>query len=231
MRELSEAAQELLERLWVAAEEEEKPGLEIEDPPADGASELAEAGLVKGENRWLSLTPSGRAAAAQAVRRHRLAERLLSDVLATEEALVDEHACRFEHVLVEGVDENVCTLLGHPRFCPHGKPIPPGECCLRMEEAADRLIAPLCDLRPGEQGVIAYVQMNDPRRLRKLLAMGVLPGVTVKLTRRFPSFVFEAGHSEFAIDDRIAADIYVRLARGQRSGGKGKRHRRRHRRW
>ncbi len=221
----------MLERLWVATEEEGKPGLEAEAAPADIAKELEGASLIQRGEGWLILTPSGRAAAAQAVRRHRLAERLLADVLATEEALVDEHACRFEHVLVDGVDENVCTLLGHPRSCPHGKPIPPGECCLRMREVADRLIAPLCDLRPGEEGVIAYVQMNDPRRLQKLLAMGVLPGVAVKLTRRFPSFVFEAGHSEFAIDDGIAADIYVRLARGRRREGKGKRHRRRGRRW
>lgn len=109
--------------------------------------------------------------------------------------------------------------------------IPPGECCLRMEEAADRLIAPLCDLRPGQQGVIAYIQMTDPRRLQKLLAIGVLPGVAVKLLRRFPSYVVEAGYCQFAVDEEIAADIYVRLARGRRREGKGKRHRRRRRRW
>ena len=232
MRKLSEEAQELLERLWVAMEEENKPGLELEEAPAGGLSELEEAGLVRmeGEGRWLVLTPSGRVAAAQAVRRHRLAERLLADVLATEEALIEEHACRFEHVLVDGVDESVCTLLGHPRFCPHGRPIPPGECCKRMEEVVDRLILPLRDLQPGQEGVIAYIQMNNPHRLQKLLALGVLPGVPIGLVQRFPSFVFEAGHSEFAVDEEIAADIYVRLALGQRRG-RERRHRKKGRRW
>jgi len=231
MKELSERAQELLERLWVATEEEDKPGLELEEAPADELGELEEAGSVTREGEWLVLTPAGRVEAAQAVRRHRLAERLLADVLATEEALLDERACRFEHLLVDGVDESVCTLLGHPRSCPHGWPIPPGECCKRMEEIADRLIAPLCELRPGQEGVIAYIQMRDSPRLRKLLALGVLPGVPIRLVQRFPSFVFEAGRSEFAVDEELAADIYVRLAQGRRRAGARERHRRGRRRW
>jgi len=159
----------------------------------------------------LTLTAAGRPEATQAIRRHRLAERLLADVLATEEVMIDEHACRFEHVLVDGVDESICTLLGHPRFCPHGKPIPQGECCRQMRASVGRLIAPLRELQPGQQGHIAYIQMNNPQHLQKLMAMGVLPGVSIRLLRRFPSFVFEAGYSQFAVDEEIAADIYVRL--------------------
>ena len=208
---LSENAQELLELLWIATEEEAKPGLAIEDTPPEGVDELVQARLVERDGEWLTLTASGRPEAAQAVRRHRLAERLLTDVLATEEARLDEHACRFEHVLVDGVDESICTLLGHPRFCPHGKPIPRGKCCRQMRESAGRLIAPLCDLQAGQGGQIAYIQMNNPRRLQKLMAMGVLPGVSIRLLRRFPSFVFEAGYSQFAVDEEIASAIYVRL--------------------
>ena len=209
---LSEDAQELLELLWIATEEEAKPGLAIEDAPSEGVEELVQARLVERNGEWLTLTASGRPEAAQAVRRHRLAERLLADVLTTEEARLDEHACRLEHVLVDGVDESICTLLGHPRFCPHGKPIPRGKCCRQMRESAERLIAPLSDLQPGQRGQIAYIQMNNPRRLQKLMAMGVLPGVSVKLLRRFPSYVFEAGYSQFAVDEEIASAIYVRLA-------------------
>lgn len=210
---LSENAQELLELLWIVTEEEAKAGLVLEGTPPDGVDELVRLGLAKWEGKWLTLTASGRPEAARAVRRHRLAERLLTDVLATEEALVDEHACRFEHVLVDGVDESICTLLGHPRFCPHAKPIPQGECCKRMLESVERLIAPLCALQPGQQGHIAYIQMNNPKRLQKLMAMGMLPGVSIALLRRFPSFVFEAGYSQFAVDEKIAADIYVRLTK------------------
>jgi DtxR family Mn-dependent transcriptional regulator len=170
-------------------------------------------GLTDRNNGQLSLMAPGQPEAALAVRRHRLAERLLVDVLATDEAHMDEQACRFEHALVDGVAESICTLLGHPRFCPHGKPIPPGECCEQMQASVERLIAPLVDLQPGQRGHIAYIQMNDARRLQKLMAMGVLPGVPIALLRRFPSVVFEAGYSQFAVDKEIAADIYVRLVR------------------
>lgn len=210
----SESAQELLELLWITTEEEAKAGLVIEGRPPEGVDELVQLDFTKWNGKRLTLTAAGRPEAAQAVRRHRLAERLLVDVLATEEAQVDEHACRFEHVLLDGVDESICTLLGHPRFCPHGKPIPPGKCCKQMQESVERLIAPLYDLQPGQRGQIAYIQMNNPKRLQKLMAMGVLPGVPITLLHRFPSFVFEAGYSQFAVDKEIAADIYVRLNHG-----------------
>jgi DtxR family Mn-dependent transcriptional regulator len=129
----------------------------------------------------------------------------------TEGALLDEQACLLEHALFDGLDDSICTLLGHPTFCPHGKPIPAGECCLQMRESVVRLISPLSMLKPGQQGHIAYIQMNNPNRLQKLMAMNVLPGVPITLLRRSPSFVFEAGFSQFAVDEDIAADIYVRL--------------------
>jgi DtxR family Mn-dependent transcriptional regulator len=208
---LSEGAQELLEQLWIATQEEGQASLQAEGDLSESVDELARQGLVEVDNGGVRLTALGLPEAAQAVRRHRLAERLLTDVLSTPEALMDEQACRFEHVLVDGVDEHICTLLGHPRFCPHGKPIPPGACCARMQASAERLIAPLCDLEPGQRGQIAYIRMDEPKRLQKLMAMGVLPGVPIGLLRRFPSFVFEAGYSQFAVDRDIAADIFVRL--------------------
>jgi DtxR family Mn-dependent transcriptional regulator len=208
---LSESAQELLELLWIATEEEGKAGLAIEGTFQEGADELLRLGLAERSNGELRLTAMGQPEATLAVRRHRLAERLLVDVLATDEAHMDEQACRFEHALVDGVAESICTLLGHPRLCPHGKPIPPGECCEQMQASVERLIAPLVELQPGQRGHIAYIQMNDPKRLQKLMAMGVLPGVPIALLRRFPSIVFEAGYSQFAVDKEIAADIYVRL--------------------
>ncbi len=132
--------------------------------------------------------------------------------MTTEDALLDEQACRLEHALFDGLDEGICTLLGHPRFCPHGQPIPQGECCEQMRTSVERLIAPLRELQPGQGGHIAYIQMINSRRLQKLMAMGVLPGVAIALQRRSPSFVFEAGYSQFAVDEEIAGDIYVRLA-------------------
>jgi DtxR family transcriptional regulator, Mn-dependent transcriptional regulator len=209
---LSENAQELLGRLWSAVEEETKPGLALNGTMPEGAGELVQMALAERQDGQLRLTSVGRTEAAQAVRRRRLAERLLMDVLTTEETLLDEQACRLERTLFDGLDDNICTLLGHPRFCPHGKPIPEGECCRQKRASIDRLIAPLSALQPGQGGHIAYIQMNNPGHLQKLMAMGVLPGVPLTLLRRFPSFVFEAGYSKFAVDEEIATDIYVRLA-------------------
>jgi DtxR family Mn-dependent transcriptional regulator len=157
------------------------------------------------------LTAGGKTEAAMAIRRHRLAERLMVDVFVTEEALVEERACSMEHALFDGVDESICTLLGHPQVCPHGKPIPPGRCCQQMRSTVSRLIAPLNELKSGETGRIAYIKMNDPNRLHKLMAMGVLPGVPMRVLRNRPSHVFEAGYSQFAVDEEIASAIYIRL--------------------
>ncbi len=209
---ISENAQERLEQFWIETHEngDHRPtGSRIKE--SEALDELESLGLVvRGSGDW-ALTQAGEAEAALAMRRHRLAERLLADVLSTEEALVDERACGLEHALFDGIDESICTLLGHPRFCPHGKPIPLGKCCEQMRETVDRLVAPLSELRTGQQGRIAYLQMVDPHRLQKLMAMGVLPGVSLKVLRTTPTYVFEAGFSQFAVDEEIAADIFVRL--------------------
>lgn len=208
---LSDTAQELLEQLWTATKELGQTGLVIGDALPEGADELARCDLVTRENGLLKLTARGRPEAAGSVRRHRLAERLLADVLSSAEERLDAQACRLEHALFDGLDEAICTLLGHPRFCPHGKPIPRGRCCERMTATVGRLIATLCDLEPGQAGYIAYIQTGTQDRMQKLMAMGVLPGVPIRLTQRFPSFAFEAGYSQFAVDEQIAADIYVRV--------------------
>lgn len=201
---LSEAAQERLEQLWILTEENGSEEISSSDSADE---ELAQRGLLKDGG----LTTEGKQEAAGAIRRHRLAERLLADILVTEEAILDDRACGLEHALFDGVDDSICTLLGHPQFCPHGKPIPPGKCCEQNRSSVQRLIAPLCELKPGEGGKIAYIQMNDSQRLQKMMAMGILPGVVIKVNRNSPSFVFEAGYSQFAVDEEIAADIFVRL--------------------
>ncbi|HJW89000.1 MAG TPA: metal-dependent transcriptional regulator [Anaerolineales bacterium] len=209
---LSEHAQELLERLWISREEEGKDGFLMDTAAAGSLEELARAGLAEPAGESWRLTGAGLPEAARAIRRHRLAERLLADVLLTDDAMLDEQACRLEHALLDGLDDSICTLLGHPQFCPHGRQIPNGECCRQMRATVERLIAPLNELEPGQRGQIAYIQMANPARLQKLMAMGVLPGGCITLLRRSPSYVFETGYTQFAVDEEIAADIFVRLA-------------------
>ncbi|MDQ2899450.1 MAG: hypothetical protein M3Y07_06565 [Acidobacteriota bacterium] len=75
-------------------------------------------------------TPLGEERARSVIRRHRLAERLFTDVLGIrDEATIESNACTFEHMLSGEVTDRICTFLGHPATCPHASPIPPGECC------------------------------------------------------------------------------------------------------
>lgn len=75
-----------------------------------------------------------------------------------------------------------------------------------------QVISALGELEPGMGGAIERLGMGDPRRLQKLMAMGLLPGTPVKLLRRSPSFVLQAGYSLFAVDQEIAAEIFVRVS-------------------
>ncbi len=86
----------------------------------------------------VEFTDRGRQRAADVIRRHRLAERLFTDSLAMDsETEIEQQACKFEHILSPGATDKICTFLGHPRTCPHGSRIPPGQCCGISVEPAD----------------------------------------------------------------------------------------------
>ena len=199
--------EELLEQLYMR--EQEKPERPL-TPPAEATLRAALNGeLVKTVNGALQLTEEGLAIGRTVVRRHRLAECLLHDVLQFEDADAESDACRFEHILRQGLDDRVCVLLGHPQQCPHGYPIPRGECCRRAERDQSTEVSPLCDGRGGQEGVVAYLSTRDNREIQKLMAMGILPGSDIRLIRLFPSYIFQIGHSQFTVDRALAEKIFV----------------------
>ncbi len=214
--ELSEPAEELLAALWAAEEEggerAERHSAPTDQERAEAARELAEAGLAQESDGELSLTEQGRREARSVIRRERLAERLLADVLNLGEGQVAEAACRFEHCLQRGIDDRICTLLGHPRICPHGRPIPPGDCCREGARAAPSVISALADLTPGCSGAIAYLQTKRRDMLQRLLSMGATPGTPVRVVQTFPSFVCHLGQGQIAVDRETAQDIYIRVS-------------------
>jgi DtxR family Mn-dependent transcriptional regulator len=200
--------EELLEGLYVCEVEHGRyPPREIVEK---GSEEALSLKLAERFNDRYKLTEEGRQAGQSVVRRHRLAERLLRDVLAVGPANIEEDACRFEHVLQDGVDDKVCILLGHPTCCPHGKSIPPGECCRVAQGDMIKEVRPLCDGKPEAGGTVAYLSTMDDRQVQKLVAMGILPGAQVEVIRNFPSYVFQIGYSQFAVDRPLAEVIYVR---------------------
>jgi len=132
--ELEEKAEEILETLWIETNEKKRESIPLAElgRAKRPLEQLEKAGYISHSDGQITLTAKGRPEARSVVRRHRLAERLLHDVLGTGEKLMHDKACKFEHLLDKGLDESICHLLGHPKICPHGKPIPPGRCCRRV---------------------------------------------------------------------------------------------------
>jgi len=213
---LSEKAEEVLEALWIATEEGGENAVHLSDLQIDGTDEalveLCRLAYVEVQGERVYLRQEGRPEARMTVRRHRLAERLMMDVLDIKGDKGDDRACEFEHLLHQGVDSKICTLLNHPTTCPHGKPIPPGDCCEQARRSGEVGVVALTELRPGERGEIAYLSTADSKKMQKLMSMGVLPGNDLILTRNFPSFIFKVGNSEFAIDEVLAQEIFIRKA-------------------
>jgi DtxR family Mn-dependent transcriptional regulator len=211
---LTEKAEEILESMWSAIEEEGRGFVDLEslevavDDPA--IIELTSLAYVELKGERVHFRPEGRAEGEKTIRRHRLAERLMMDVLNIRGDNAEIKACQFEHLLNEGVDVKVCTMLNHPTTCPHGKRIPPGDCCEEAASRGDLGVVPLTELKSGEEGEIAYILTEDNKKMQKLMAMGVLPGNRIVLMQAFPSYIFRVGYSEFAIDTAMAREIFVR---------------------
>lgn len=211
---VSPKAEEILESLWIVTEEKGENAAHFEalqiDQDDEALAELVGLAYVEVRGERVHLRREGRAEARMTVRRHRLAERLMMDILDIKGRSGDERACEFEHLLHHGVDTKICTLLNHPTTCPHGKPIPPGSCCEQARQEGDVGVVALTELKAGERGEIAYLSATDAGKMQKLMSMGVLPGSDLEVTRTFPSYIFKVGHSEFAVDDELAREIFVR---------------------
>ena len=202
---------------------------------AEPIEAMEKLGLMKRNENQLKLTEQGRDKAELVIRRHRLAERLLRDVLRVGRQSFEPSACEFEHCLNEEVTQSVCTLLGHPTTCPHGKPIPPGRCCEAAATDAQPVVMSLRDLPIGQEAKLAYISSDSHRHLDQLTAAGLLPGVDVRVHQRRPAFVIFVGQSSLALDEEMASGIYVHpkepLQDKENYGrGRGLRRRRRERR-
>ena len=172
--------------------------------------EMEKTGLVTLEGDTVYLTPMGEKLAQAVIRRHRLAERLLTEVLAVDEQSIEKEACTFEHTLSPEVTDSICTLLGHPPTCPHGLPIPQGECCRKTGDEMKPLVQPLDRLGPGEMGRIIFIVSGIHTRLDKLSALGIVPGSTIRVHQKRPAYVIQIGETTLALDPEIIREIYVK---------------------
>ena len=131
--EAEEAADEVLERIWILSERGERTMGRLTSGP-HGASpamlrRLEEQRLLGFSGDFVELTPAGHERAQNLIRRQRLAETLFRQTLAMDEKATEREACVFEHILSREVTDSICAFLAHPRTCPHGAKIPKGSCC------------------------------------------------------------------------------------------------------
>ena len=219
MLETEHRRDELLEMLWRLNEFHtlDVPSLREHDPKGiyeEYLREFSSNGIIRMEGERIFLTPQGLTRAEGLVRRHRLAERLLVDVLGRSPTETEEDACAFEHVLAPGLVDAICTLLGHPQTCPHGIPIPPGRCCAEAREAVPSAVIPLTQMEKGSESTIAFLNTKESGRLSKLMAMGLVPGARVRLMQRYPAMVVQLNNNQIAFEDSFGDIIRVWRAEG-----------------
>ena len=166
--------------------------------------------LFQIEGNRMVLKERGEEKAREIIRRHRLTERLLFEIFEMSEEEVEEEACKLEHILSPGVTESVCTFLGHPPTCIHGKPIPRGECCGKFKKEMKPLVSPLEELGLGEEGRIVFIAPKSHQRLDRLSTLGIVPGSILRMHQKNPSYVLQIGETTLALDRDIVKDIYVK---------------------
>ncbi len=204
--EISRLEDEHLEVIWLQGEKglsgrtfmEERMGAQF-----SGA--VLESLEKKGYLKDSELTDKGRDYTRRLIRAHRLAERLLSDVLGLKNYEVG--ACEFEHIMNREILDGLCTLLGHPDQCPHGLPIPPGDCCRRKEKQVSQAVHSLNTLQPGETLKILYIQTRNDRELHILEGMRIGPGKTVRVHQTHPTLVVEVEGTHIALDESVGEKI------------------------
>ncbi|MDH5361992.1 MAG: metal-dependent transcriptional regulator [Aigarchaeota archaeon] len=131
--------------------------------------------------RGVKLTAKGRRLALKVLRRHRLAERLLTQLLGINWHKAHAYACRLEHSLPDEVLNRIEEILDHPKTCPHGSPIPSGTGRVREETAKSLLEASV-----GESVSVVKIEEESEDRLRYFEGFGIIPGVVLKIEEKAP---------------------------------------------
>jgi DtxR family transcriptional regulator, Mn-dependent transcriptional regulator len=164
-------------------------------------------GYLLTTGRALSLTEKGRARAESVVRKHRLAERLLTDVIGLAWHKAHIEACRWEHVISDEVEELLVVVLGNPATCPHGNPIPGAE-------LPDRTLVALAEAQPGDRVRLERITEQveiDTESLTYLGENGFMPGAEAEVRSRAPdgTLTVELAHVAIALSPALASQIYV----------------------
>lgn len=221
---VTEKEEEVLEAVWRSGENKSfsidaiRKQCAVEFADTD-LQELERNGLIVRSADKILFSREGKLAAEGIIRRHRLAEVLISSILKLKQVEMEEIACKVEHSLLPEVEQAICTLLGHPETCPDGKPIPPGKCCQSGVTRIEKAVVSLAELEPGEGGKITYIKPGSHSNLHQLLAVGLHPGATLSVQRKSPAVCITLENTELALDEEIARNIFVWRLSGETTTG------------
>ncbi len=170
---------------------------------------------VEGD-RHLELTDQGRALATRVMRKHRLAECLLVDVIGLEWEQVHEEACRWEHVMSEAVERRLLELLGHPTESPYGNPIP-GLAELGEPAPAGSFrdgLVPLTSILAGEPSSVVVRRIGEPIQtdtalMSELRRAGVHPGAVVTASRSPGGILLASAGEATELTREMASHVFV----------------------
>lgn len=161
-------------------------------------------------DRVLHLTPAGRDYATAVLRRHRLAELLLVEVLKVPWAQVHEEACRLEHAISDNLEAHLVKLLGDPGMCPHGNPIPGSANIVDHGE-----LHALSTVRPGQRAVVRRIDEHLQTQLAHMLDLEngrLLPGREITVTSCDDELVvLDVEGVTVPLAAAVASELYVSL--------------------
>nr|QLJ99981.1 metal-dependent transcriptional regulator [Micromonospora carbonacea] len=168
---------------------------------------------VEGD-RHLALTPLGRASAVSVMRKHRLAELLLVNVIGMPYEEAHEEACRWEHVMSDAVEKRVYDLLNRPTRSPYGNPIPGLEQLGTPEQPTDRNDGERNLAFPGLTGTVVVRRIcesvqTDADVLRQLHAAGVDPGATVTVAQERDGVSIDRSGDRVRLPREVASRVFV----------------------
>ncbi|MCD6272132.1 MAG: metal-dependent transcriptional regulator [Deltaproteobacteria bacterium] len=211
---LTEKQEEIMEAIWCAGEHRNYSVEAVRkncviDFTALELAVLEEMGLIVTNADKILFSSTGKQLAERIMRRHRLAEVLVSTVLKLKNSAMEEVACKVEHCLEPEVEESICTLLGHPEVCPDGKLIPRGRCCKKRLKVVNSVVIGLDKLKPREKGKISYIEPGSHSNLHQLISLGLHPGIVVSVHRTAPAVCIKFDNTELALDKEIAKNIFV----------------------
>jgi DtxR family Mn-dependent transcriptional regulator len=173
-------------------------------------------GLVRvAGDRHLELTDKGRSLATSVMRKHRLAERLLVDVIGLPWDQVHDEACRWEHVMSENVERRLLEVLNHPTTSPYGNPIPGLELLGVTADAPAKATTRLADIPQGEPVAVIVRRLSehaqtDTELITSLREAGVVPNARVTVQATMDAVMISTpGHAGLTLSEEMAHSIHV----------------------